>query len=267
MNLRLLRWTVGAKRARLLAVAAGLAVWGFLMPVIYATFGADFRALVESGVVPQQFARFGSGDVFSLPGAVALGFVHPIAVALLSVFAVGYPSAAVAGERQRGTLEVLLARPLSRRSAYATYLLAALLFLAVAMLANLAGTLVSARLWDVIGELETGNLPLLWLNGMLLFGAFAAIGLAASVSFDRLTPALGLTLAVVIVSYFLEVLGSLWPDARDLQPYSLFHYFQPRDVLTDGPQGFDLALLASVTVLAVAYALIVFPRRDLAAPS
>ena len=87
-------------------------------------------------------------------------------------------------------------------------------------------------------------MPLLWLNGVLLFGSFAAIGLAASVSFDRLTPALGLTLGIVVVMYFLDVLGSLWPDAEFLQPYSLFHYLKPKAVLTGASEPFDFAVLA-----------------------
>ena len=56
----------------------------------------------------------GSGSLFSLPGTVTLGLQHPIAIAMVGIFAVGASSTAVAGERARGTLEVLLARPLSR---------------------------------------------------------------------------------------------------------------------------------------------------------
>src|SRR2546429_141490 len=78
--------------------------------------------------------------------------------------------------------------------------------------------------FGVLDHLPVDRLPMLWLNGMLLWGGFATIGLAASVSFDRLTPALGVTVAIVIVMYFLDILGSLWPDAKGLQPYSLFHY-------------------------------------------
>jgi len=87
------------------------------------------------------------------------------------------------------------------------------------------------------------------------------------VSFDRLTPALGLSLAVVLVSYFLDVIGQLWPDAAFLQPYSLFHYLDVRSALAGLPDPFDFAVLAAVISVAVAYALVVFPRRDLAAPS
>ena len=72
--------------------------------------------MLDSGLIPPQFAQFGGGDIFSLTGSVALGLVHPISVGLDLVFAVGFCAAAVAGERQRGTLEILLSRPLSRRS-------------------------------------------------------------------------------------------------------------------------------------------------------
>ena len=54
--------------------------------------------------------QFGGGDIFTLSGSIALGAIHPISLILNSVFAVGLATAAIAGERQRGTLEVLLAR-------------------------------------------------------------------------------------------------------------------------------------------------------------
>ncbi len=67
--------------------------------------------------------------------------------------------------------------------------------------------------------------------------------------------------------YFLEVLGTFWPDAEFLQPYSLFHYFDPKTILEGGAAAVDFGLLAVVAALAIAWALVVFPRRDLAAPS
>ncbi len=270
MNTALLGHTWRSQRLKLVVVGSGLVLWGFLMPVIYATFGVDFRRLTDSGVIPEQFTQFtefGGGDLFSVAGAIGLGFVHPIALLLIGVFAVGFAAAAVAGERQRGTLEVILARPVSRRTLYLTLFVATLIFVAAAVGAVLVGAVVGATAFNVIDELPTGNLPVLWLNGTLLFMALGAIGLAASVSFDRLTPALGITLGVTIVSYFLEILGSLWPDAEPLRPYSLFHYLQPREVLNEGMQTFDVGLLLVVIAAAVIYALLAFPRRDIAAPS
>ena len=257
MNGALLRHTWRLQRTKLAIVSIALAVWGFLLPVIYARFGSQFTALMESGLLPEQFARFGGGDVFSLSGSIALGFIHPIAIILTSVFAVGFSASAVAGERQRGTLEVALARPISRRVLYLSLLAASFGFIAISIAALLAGSVSGATFAGVVKELAFRNLPLLWLNSVLLFGAFAAIALAASVSFDRLTPALGVTLGIVIAMYVLEVLGSLWPAAEVLQPYSLFHYLKAKAILTGFVAPFDMVALSSVILIAMVWALVV----------
>ena len=67
--------------------------------------------------------------------------------------------------------------------------------------------------------------------------------------------------------YVLEVLGSLWPAAEFLQPYSLFHYLKAKAILTGAAVGRDLAVLVMASLIAMAWALVVFPRRDIAAPS
>lgn len=267
MNGPLLRHTWRSQRLRLLAVALALFGWGLVLPIVYAQFGATFRSLLESGIIPPAIANFGGGDIFTLPGSIALGFVHPIALILVCVFAVGFATSAIAGERQRGTLEVLLSRPVSRRTVYATLLASTLGFVAIAITAYLAGMFASATAAGVAGEIDASRLPLVWLNGLLVFGAIGSIALAASVSFDRLAPALGVTLAILLVSYFCEILGTLWPDAEWLQPYSLFHYLETREILTGSADPFAFGLLFVVAVVAIGYALVVFPRRDLAAPS
>ncbi len=267
MNRALLAQTWRSQRVKLLIVCLALAVWGALFPIIFASFGATFRQIIDSGLIPKELMNFGGGDVFTLSGSIALGSIHPIALVLNSIFAIGFSVAAIAGERQRGTLEVLLARPLSRRTAYVTLLVAGLIFIAFAVAATIVGIVIGSGLAGVVGELAPDRLPLLWLNGVLLFGAIAAIGLAASVSFDRLSPALGITVAFVVVTYFLQVLGTFWPDAKFLQPYSLFHYYDPKAILSGAAGAGDSILLAVVTAIAIGWALVEFPRRDLAAPS
>jgi ABC-2 type transport system permease protein len=256
-----------ANRLRLAVVTISHANWGSLMPIINNAFGSQFQELFDSANFPKQLAQFGGGDLFSLAGAVGLGFVHPIAVSLLLVFALGFTTTAVAGERQRGTLEVLLSRPISRRRLFGTLALAGALFLGVAVAGLTFGALAGAVVTGRTAELGVANLPLLWLNGALLYWAIGAVGLLASVSFDRLSPAVSLALAFTIVSYFLEILGSLWPDAKGLQPLSIFHYVDPRTVLSGFADRGDFLLLAVVIAVAIGAALVVFPRRDLAAPT
>jgi hypothetical protein len=82
VNLAYLAHLLRANRFRLVLVAIGLVIWGAILPIIYDAFGEQFRDIMESGIIPPQFAQFGGGDIFSLTGSVALGFIHPFAVAL-----------------------------------------------------------------------------------------------------------------------------------------------------------------------------------------
>ena len=270
MSTVLLRRTIAAGRWRLLAVAAGLATWGFLLPVVYATFGAEIRRIVEGGYLSDlldALTAIGGGSVFTLDGSIALSFVHPISIALVAVFAIGHPIAALAGERQRGTLEVLLARPISRRRVYGTALAATWVFVITALAANLGGVVAGATLFDVADELRLDRLLVVWANAVLLFTTLGALALAASASFDRVVPALGTVLAFTIASYAVELLGALWPDMAGWRPWSFFHYFQPAEIMAGDASPGDAVVLAGITAAAVAYGLWVFPRRDLAAPS
>ncbi len=266
----LFRRTWAAQRVRLLLVMLALATWGFLLPVVYATFGNEMGALVKSAAFASVFnviSRFTGGDVFSISGTVALGLVHPIALALVAIPVIGFAAGAVAGERQRGTLEVLLARPLERRVLYATLLAATVLFAALAEMAVLAGIVAGAVLFNVAADLRAADVALCWVNGVALFGALGAIALAASVSFDRVGPAMGVALGVTIIGYAIDFLGTLWPDAAWLRPISPFRYFEPTRILTGTFDPLDLLVLGAVFAAAVAWAAWVFPRRDLAAPS
>lgn len=259
--------TLAWQRARWIIVSLALFGWGMLIPVFYTAFSDVIRDLANSGAFPEELLSFGSGSLFSLPGAVTLGTQHPIAIAMIAVFAVGATSTAIAGERQRGTLEVLLARPLSRTAVYVSITLALLVVVAAVVAALIAGFVAGASLQGVLEDLPVEHLPMVWLNGFLLWGAFATFGLAASVTFDRPGPAIGLTLAYLLVNYFLEILGSLWEAAEWTQEYSLFHHFNSTEILAGAVEPVDLLISGLAFLIPIAYALIVFPRRDLAAPA
>ena len=267
MNGRLFRQTLRWQRVRLLVVVLAGIAWGVLMPIVYDQFDDFIRELANSGAIPEQMLNFGSGSLFTLPGTITLGLQHPLAIAMLGIFAVGAGATAVAGERARGTLEVLLARPISRTTLYLTVLAALLLTVALVLTAILGGMIAGTATVGLLDEIDLGQLPLVLLNGFGMWAAFATFALAASVTFDRPGPAIGLSLAYLIVNYFLEILGSLWTDAAFLQEYSLLHHFNPGEILTGKLDPIDLVLVFVAAAIPFVYALLVFPKRDLAAPA
>jgi ABC-2 type transport system permease protein len=267
MNTRLFRQTLRWQRVRLLVVVVAAIAWGALIPVIYNEFSDLIRDLANSGAFPQEMMNFGSGSLFTLPGSMTLGLQHPLGIAMLGIFAVGASATAIAGERARGTLEVLLARPISRTALYTSILLALLLIVLVVLSAILGGMVGSAAAVGIVDELDLGQLPLVILNGFGLWAAFTTFGLAMSVSFDRPGPAIGLTLAWLLIHYFLEILGSLWTDVAWSQEYSLLHHFDPGAILSGDLDPINLVIVYAAAVIPVVYALLVFPKRDLAAPA
>ncbi len=267
MSARLFRQTLRWQRVRLAVVIVAGIAWGALIPIIYDAFSEVFRDMANSGVLPEELMNFGSGSLFTLPGSMTLGFQHPMAIAMIGIFAVGGSATAVAGERARGTLEVLLARPISRTTLYVSILLALLLAVLIVLSAILAGMVASAAVIGVADEVDFGQLPLVVLNGFGMWAAFTTFGLAMSVTFDRPGPAIGLTLAWLLLHYFLEILGSLWTDAAWTQEYSLLHHFSPGEILTGALDPIDLVVVYVAAVIPIVYALLIFPKRDLAAPA
>jgi ABC-2 type transport system permease protein len=267
MSWRLLIQTIRWQRLRLVIVALAGIGWGVLIPIFYGAFSDAMRDLANSGAFPAELMNIGSGSLFTLPGAITLGVQHPLAIAMIAIFAVGASATAVAGERARGTLEVLLARPISRQTLYASILLALLLSVLLVLTAILGGMVGGAAAQGFSDELDLSRLPLVVLNGFGLWAAFTTFSLAASVTFDRPGPAIGISLAYLVLNYFLEILGSLWSDAAWTQEYSLFHHFDPGAILAGEGVAGDLVIVAVAAILPVVYALVVFPRRDLAAPA
>ena len=267
MNGRLFQQTLRWQRARLVVVIVAGIGWGILMPIIYSQFSDVIQDMANSGALPEELMNFGSGSLFNLPGTITLGLQHPMAIAMLGIFAVGAAALAVAGERVRGTLEVLLARPISRTTLYWSLLLALLLAVLVVLGAILGGMVAGTAITGLLDELDTSQMPLVLVNGFGLWAAFTTFSLAASVTFDRPGPAIGLSLAWLLINYFLEILGSLWTDAAWVQEYSLLHHFNPGEILTGALDPIDLVIVYVAALIPIGYALYVFPQRDLAAPA
>jgi ABC-type transport system involved in multi-copper enzyme maturation permease subunit len=237
------------------AVTCGCLLWGFLAPVID-------KSLISTvqGALPPSLANFGSGTLNTFPGVITLMFEHPFLVAL----AITIP--ALAGQRQRGTLEMLLARPIRRSTLVATVALAVASMLLLVLFAMVAGILAGSSVEGLSDQVPVRELLVVWLWSVLLYGAFASFALAASATSNRNGPAVSWTLGFLIANYFFEILGGFWDQAKAWQPYSLFHHFQAADILAGRLSAFDLMVLGLAIMIPLAYALYIFPRRDLPAP-
>jgi len=231
-------------------------LWSLLFPVIYKAFTDQ----LDGRPTP-------SGNFSTLSGTISVGFIHPISIALFGILSAGLTVGALSGERQRGTLELLLSRPISRRTVAATMMLEGWIGAALASAAVVIGTVVGSHIAGVSGELAYEQLPALFAGGTLFWGSFATLALAASGSFDRTPPAMAITVGIIMANYIVEVLGQFWDVMEPYQFLSLFNHFSPERILEQTADGAEALIFIGLTLASAAWAFYKFPRRDLAAPN
>src|SRR5207245_3248648 len=81
------------------------------------------------------------------------GYGHPLMQVIFGVWAIGRAASAVAGELDRGTLELLLAQPLPRWRVIAAHLIVDAIVIPLLCLSLWAGTAIGYRL---VGPFEVG---------------------------------------------------------------------------------------------------------------
>ncbi len=181
----------------------------------------------------KAFVAFG-GEFDYTSGAGYLGselysFMIPL---LLLVAAVGAGARAIAGEEERGTLELLLANPVSR-SRIVLEKLAALVFeLVVLGLVLWIALLVGVRLVDMeISAVNLGAATALAVALALLFGCVALLVGSASGHRGR---AIGIASAGAVAAYFLTSLAPLVDALEPFQKLSPYYYYSSGDPLRAG---------------------------------
>jgi ABC-2 type transport system permease protein len=232
---------------------------------------------------------------------LALAGTHPLVQAIICIWAIGRAGGAVAGEIDRGTMELLLAQPVARRKVILAHFLVDATVIPILCLALLAGIHIGTA---IIGEftvdpgvyhavrmkppnpLPTYTVdpnvvrPGLWNMAALLF-AVSGYTMWLSAAGRSRNRVLGLAILITLTLFLINVFGQLWDTLAFLRPFSVFYYYQPqainlRGVWTVDPgmawTGKPLVSLNVIVVLglvgAIGYlmALRTFVRRDIPAP-
>lgn len=209
-------------------------------------------------LVSEQFL----GD-FSKSSLLAFGWAHPIAQAAGAAVAIVLAARAVAGESETGAIELTLGQPLARRAYLGAHVLFALAALLVVTLAGLTGMLAGGRAYG-LEPFALRDVARLGLDYFALLVALYGLTLAFS-AFGREGGRVALAgFLVALLSYLVQVIGSMWAPWERLVPYTLHAYYVPRDILAHGagvarPVGTLLGV--ALAGLCVAWARL--ERRDL----
>jgi ABC-2 type transport system permease protein len=244
-------------------MAIGLALFQFLMTRLApAPNEVGWMATILASLPPQLVALAGGQGTFGTPvGVLSIGYEHPFFMLLLSVWIVRVPSAAIAGEIGRGTMDLIAARPLTRSH----HIAAAAIFTSAGAAVLIAAAWLSTTLGLMIRPLGVSGFTLLPVAALawLLFMTWGLVSLLISATQREAGPAIAWTSGVLAASFVLEYLSRLWQPIASLRPVSLFAYYQPHQIVSSGVVTTDVIRLTIVSVAALIGALAIFRRRDL----
>ena len=170
----------------------------------------------------------------------------------------------LAGEVDRGTIDVLLGLPVSRTQLYLCVTVVSLGAGLCVLLSGLAGNLIAG--WFVGPEVRTapGRLATIVANLYCLYIAVAGAALLISSVSDHRGRAVGITFAFILASFFLSFLAQFWAPAKAMALVSVLTYYRPLLIVENSgwPIG-NMVVLVSVGAAFWLAGAIVFARRDI----
>jgi ABC-2 type transport system permease protein len=240
---------------------------------------AAIRNLIFQGPGQIIQALIGGGDVQIDRAAdlVSISYVHPLTQTALCVWAIGRAAGAIAGEIDRGTMELLLAQPIRRRQVIAAHLIVDGVTIPTLALALWLGTVVGAWLAGFLGRDGPQHVdPRDFLPGLLVVALFlfavSGLTMALSAAGRLRNRVLGLAVLVALVQFLINLIGQLWPPMGWMRPLTIFYYYQPQPMIlhaewyAEAAVWLRLGVLAAVGAAGYLLALGIFCRRDLPAP-
>ena len=222
------------------------------------------------GALPQGMLKVIGVDQIDLTsplGVLSFGYIHPLPWAALLAWTIGRASDAVAGDVERGTMDLLLTQPVRRITLVVTQLITLCIGLLLIGLAMWLGTWLGT-LTFMAAEQRVSVWPFWRAAGSIFWIGWCVAGYSLLFSsLDRYRwRAVALAVAVTFGQELLNVVGSFWAGAEWLRRLSISGNCQLQRFLHDPSamytQWATLALAGLVCHLAACW---IFCRRDLPA--
>jgi ABC-2 type transport system permease protein len=240
----------------------------FLRSILFQGPGRIVQAIMGGDNI--DFAK--AMDLFSV------SYVHPLTQTILCIWAIGRASAAIAGEIDKGTMELLLAQPIRRSQLIFAHFLVDLIVIPLLCLVLWVGTWLGSWMLGLIDHSQEGMRVYPWRFGPSLFNmgllVWAVSGMTMWISSAGRFRGrvLGTAIVLTLLQFLINVFGQLWPPGQSLRYFTVFYYFQPQPIILhadwyqDGMNWLRMAVLLIVGTLGYLLAWRTFCRRDIPAP-
>lgn len=267
LNLNLLRRSIADKRISILVYALGVAAYAIFVVAIWPSLRENvniLNQLWESYPDSIRKAFGGENLTFStFDGFLSVEYFNQMWVVVMTAFSVSIATGAIALEIEKGTMELLLAQPVSRRAVLVTrhiFFELGTLFLIAATILPIA---IGAPL--VTDNFNFTGLLAFIVPAFLFFSAIGSLTFFFSTVFNTRGVAIFVSLGIIIFSYALDILAKLNDTISHVHFLSIFYYWDPYRYLHNVDFAWvDLAVLLGIMLVSTAAAVVRFERRDVA---
>ncbi|MHC4244409.1 MAG: hypothetical protein ACYSU4_18540 [Planctomycetota bacterium] len=199
----------------------------------------------------------------NVSGLIAIGYNHPLVLLLYMLFAVGIPTGLLAGEVQKGTMELILSRHVAKIHTYICAGLITITGMFALVMVMFIGTIIATNIYDFGEAIPLYTFFKAAINGGLLASAVGGIALLAAACFQRNT-AVWLTTAYLVVNYFVSIIAEWWPLMKWLKPTTIFYYVDGGKIFKESTWPIsDMCVLLSILIISTLLGGIIWSRRDL----
>ena len=265
--LPVLTQAVRRRRAGLLWWSLGLAGVVGLLAVAYPTV-RDNHELDKTfaGLPPGVQGLLGLGGQITLTSPVGYlnsQFFANLLPVMLLVFAVGVAAWAISGDEAAGTLELLLANPISRARVAAERAGALVLLLATLTAVSAAALIASTPAVGLDKGLPAGRLLAASVACALLALVYAAVAFAVGAATGSRPVAVATASALAVAGFVVQGLAQQVPALRPVRAASPWHWLLAGDPLQAGLAWRSWVLPLAVTAVLVVLGTVRFQHRDL----
>ena len=246
----------------LLAWALAVAAFALMIAAFYPSVKASMASYQQIADQMPKVLRdaFIGSDIGSPAGWLDTKLFSMMAPIMFLVYAIAAGARGIAGEEEDGTLDLLLAQPVSRgRVLLQKY--AGLVAGVVLLTAVLCATLVASAPFF---QMHLGAWQLL--QGSLLVGllglAFGSIAFLVAAARGRRGLAYGVAGGLAGIMYLMDILAPLSSVLERIRPASLYYYYGVAP-LSDGLRAVDVVAFGLTALVALALAFAAFSRRDI----
>ena len=251
------------------ALLIGLFIFELIVPPVADDVGTEQLDPVLAALPPAiQALTRSSPDLIigqGIQGYLSVGFTSPVFLLMICAGIVSFTSG-LAGEIERGSIQLALSRSVSRLSVYGARVVGAVTLAAAFAVVGPLGILVGLNLIDTNETIDRTALIPTGLAMFALLWSVAGVTLLLSALGQRGGQVVGWAISWLVISYFVDYFATLWSALERFTPLSVFNYFAPTTTLIQSDYTVrNLIVLGSIGLLGMILGAVAFNRRDLPA--